>query len=842
MILLSTITIFFLSYIYGEVYGIEYTEKEWGLKFQIQDPWNVTSNSEKDNLCNNELKCLIVLDNTIEDQSSTITILGEKGQEFGKQCQCDSLTEFVQFDYNKSYGSLKDFSLINDNQTTLNENISAWQMEYSNINKNNNNVINHHLILWITSNDIFYKISYHGNADIYSKYLPSLKEFLNSIQFIKPIKGQETKELKLERKPPSFMLFNQKNDTKINNNLNQSRIENSSIFEGLDLQINSFSPWTIFEDSLILLQGGANNKEIRIIQNKLDTMMIKYGCKCDTLEEYARYIYTNHISKFDDFSFINDNQTTISDKTPAIQLEYERSLGDTKIHEINMISKFQDSFYQFIYYADVESFSQYLHEFKKMINTIKFYSQNESKEKQPSFMNDFEQLDQTDNGSINYLDQSEQTKMDTINDSTNKLDEIRAVLMDVDKNCNVKDNTILSPEFTKALKNYAKIQGGGLPEDWCKQGMGWLKIECDNHHDESQLCQANMPSIKKFLAREYIDDNDAEYLHNQYENRLKKHLTQQVFLIDDNALLKILEGNKTNLTTGNYLTQDKAGLKQIVRVIVDVNTDNYELESNNFQSSYSNYSDPLLGIEFEYPNNFTLKTKPYNTEIGSLYDEAVNIWKLDDLWKEIDIRLVGKAAGITIAEPDFAEIFGYNFLGNDTKRDHYIYTKILDDPIVGSTTSKEVVNTNAVINDRFKSILKEFPSQNEIVEIIEQPHNETIDTLTGTSFLLSINDKDTNSTKWFTKYWIIPVSDYNIFEISFYTLSDKFNSSENVVLRDHFLKSIKFMNKETGISDWGKDLQNDLGNILDKNLTTTESEGAKDLAKTIGKGLQDLAK
>ena len=138
ILLFSTISIFSISHIYDEVNGIEYTESEWGIKIKIQDPWKLSSNS------NNMIiiyviiiifTCLIVLDNALVGKLSSITIFAEKGQDFKNKCQCDSLLKFVQYDYTRKYSSLKDFFLIGDNQTILNGNVSAWQMEYNTINK-----------------------------------------------------------------------------------------------------------------------------------------------------------------------------------------------------------------------------------------------------------------------------------------------------------------------------------------------------------------------------------------------------------------------------------------------------------------------------------------------------------------------------------------------------------------------------------------------------------------------------------------------------------------------------------------------------------------------------------
>jgi hypothetical protein len=191
--------------------GIEYTESEWGIKINIQDPWKISSNSNNpNNLCenNDSSKCLIVLDNALVEKQSSMTILAEKGQDFKNECQCDSLLEFVQYDYTRMYDSLKDFFLIGDNQTIINGNVSAWQMEYDTINKNN---IRSHLIMWAMSHDIFYKISYHAQKDIYSNDLHSVKEFINNIEFIVP--RNESQSLTKDNLP-SFMSINNTKEEK----------------------------------------------------------------------------------------------------------------------------------------------------------------------------------------------------------------------------------------------------------------------------------------------------------------------------------------------------------------------------------------------------------------------------------------------------------------------------------------------------------------------------------------------------------------------------------------------------------------------------------------------------
>lgn len=164
---------------------------------------------------------------------------------------------------------------------------------------------------------------------------------------------------------------------------------NSTIYEGLGIKIENFSPWTIITksdksicysiDSCFLYLGIVNRTDMPqawIIQDNFKSQTIKEYCKCNTLEDYGRHFYTNMISHFDNFSFINENETTLllpGDRT-AIQLEYEFAPADTTIHTFTVftINNDGDSFYQFIYYAEPESFSNHISDFKKLVNTVEF--------------------------------------------------------------------------------------------------------------------------------------------------------------------------------------------------------------------------------------------------------------------------------------------------------------------------------------------------------------------------------------------------------------------------------------------------------------------------------------
>lgn len=110
----------------------------------------------------------------------------------------------------------------------------------------------------------------------------------------------------------------------------------------------------------------------------MDSPKIKSECKCDTLLEYVKYEYENTISGFDNFSFINNNQTTLAnDNKSAIQLEYELSLAGNEQKAFTVFTEDNNSFYDFTIYADnKESYPKYVADFKKMIDSLKFVSTN----------------------------------------------------------------------------------------------------------------------------------------------------------------------------------------------------------------------------------------------------------------------------------------------------------------------------------------------------------------------------------------------------------------------------------------------------------------------------------
>lgn len=151
--------------------------------------------------------------------------------------------------------------------------------------------------------------------------------------------------------------------------------ENLSSYEGLGIKLKYSYPWTIetksdksicYNINLCLIYLAINQTDIPqlwIIKDSFESQTIKEYCKCNILEDYASHFYKNMISHFDNFSFINENYSTFStEDILTIQLEYEFSPANKTIHTFTVFTKNNNdySFYQFSYYAEPKSFSNYL--------------------------------------------------------------------------------------------------------------------------------------------------------------------------------------------------------------------------------------------------------------------------------------------------------------------------------------------------------------------------------------------------------------------------------------------------------------------------------------------------
>ncbi|MFB5600737.1 MAG: hypothetical protein ACE5SW_10990 [Nitrososphaeraceae archaeon] len=236
LIFVSLIFLISISIILHNVSAEEFNAKELGLKFEYDESWKLHGANQSN--CDLPL-CVFKLEN-INNNNTSLTVRIQQGDNFKNECKCESLVEFVQYDYTKYYEPIKTFSLINDNQTTLNANISAMQMEYTSLGGNTQY---HYLISWIKNrdffnNDIFYKLTYQSDNNNFYQYLSNIKNILNSIELFDPhkkLQSSSSKEVQpiSEKKKPSFMIPNEK-ENEIES-LNQQQLKDQQQLQKLKL-------------------------------------------------------------------------------------------------------------------------------------------------------------------------------------------------------------------------------------------------------------------------------------------------------------------------------------------------------------------------------------------------------------------------------------------------------------------------------------------------------------------------------------------------------------------------------------------------------------------------------
>ena len=107
-----------------------------------------------------------------------------------KFCNCNSLEDFVKFRYNRDW---KDLVFLNDNQTTIQDNRSAWQIEL----KSNPDPRFYYILT--TNNGYGYLFGYVAKDNShFDTYLKDFKNMINSVVF----NSTTTKKI------PSFMKDN----------------------------------------------------------------------------------------------------------------------------------------------------------------------------------------------------------------------------------------------------------------------------------------------------------------------------------------------------------------------------------------------------------------------------------------------------------------------------------------------------------------------------------------------------------------------------------------------------------------------------------------------------------
>ncbi len=176
-----------------------YESNAIGVKFKMPSTWRILeSNSTKgcfegepDPIFIITFSCDIRLDNKVLSQDFT-QVLHPHDFEFiiSKQSTSNhSLIDYMSLAYEstkqEAIKNQADVSFINDKETTIQNNLPAWQIEYS-----INDGINQYKQMDIVTklNNTFYGIVYlQMNPSDYSKYLPEFENFVKSIEFIPSI-------------------------------------------------------------------------------------------------------------------------------------------------------------------------------------------------------------------------------------------------------------------------------------------------------------------------------------------------------------------------------------------------------------------------------------------------------------------------------------------------------------------------------------------------------------------------------------------------------------------------------------------------------------------------------
>lgn len=141
-----------------------------------------------------------------KDDISTIWIFQDKlnSPKIKDKCKCDTLLEFVKYQYENTISKLDNFNFINDNKTVLNNNKSAIQLEYEYSLEDDK--IAKGFDIFTKNHDAFYTFSLVADKNNrYSKYLDDFKKMINSLEFISTTTTTTTTN-KINQKQPSFMM------------------------------------------------------------------------------------------------------------------------------------------------------------------------------------------------------------------------------------------------------------------------------------------------------------------------------------------------------------------------------------------------------------------------------------------------------------------------------------------------------------------------------------------------------------------------------------------------------------------------------------------------------------
>jgi len=170
-----------------------------------------------------------------------------------------------------------------------------------------------------------------------------------------------------------------------------------------------------------------------------------------------------------------------------------------------------------------------------------------------------------------------------------------------------------------------------------------------------------------------------------------------------------------------------------------------------FAIQYTNYTSDKYQIEFQYPTDWILKEKTNRFEAGSEISIS-------------DANIGTKTSTITV---------GY---------DKDLFTAF------GSADLQRAFNTF------YQGLTSTYKYD---TRVIEPPSYLTIDNQSTGSFLMTFEQKyETYPVTLAIQYWITFVGDHG-YTFAFISNPEEFDSPSNTEIRDHFIKSINFLNATT---------------------------------------------
>lgn len=232
----------------------QYENEIIGIKLKYPSNWYLENNGYIDPTCMQEI-CKIVLypiehshDNFEINDDNNSRLVGfiissgsTNSPNFKEECKCNSFLEFVRSTYVKLFRDIENLSFVNDNQTTIAENISAWQLEFDikNIDSDWNMQKQGKMwTIWTMNDDAFYHVGYVADKESYSKYLPDAKQVVKSIEFIpieegfkKPRHPSFMENLDIEEKQESVENVDEQKETR--NNKTMSNQDNKELTAAL---------------------------------------------------------------------------------------------------------------------------------------------------------------------------------------------------------------------------------------------------------------------------------------------------------------------------------------------------------------------------------------------------------------------------------------------------------------------------------------------------------------------------------------------------------------------------------------------------------------------------------